>query len=207
MREALVVAAIRWGSVAPLMLASAAIMGSPGPATISLVAAVSAYGVRRCLLYLLGIIVGTALVLVAVATGITAALLAVPGIRSVLIAVSAAYIVWLAYHIATAPPLSAETATTNAPSLAGGTLLGVANPKAWVAIAAVFANARLATTATGDAAAKIVVLSVMIVLIMTAWLIAAASLAPLLRDPHRARIINTALAAALVASTALALLH
>jgi threonine/homoserine/homoserine lactone efflux protein len=47
----------------------------------------------------------------------------------------------------------------------------------------------------------------MIVLIMTAWLIAAASLAPLLRDPHRARIINTVLAAALVASTALAVLH
>jgi threonine/homoserine/homoserine lactone efflux protein len=205
--EAPLVAAIRWGSIAPLTLASAAIMGSPGPATVSLAAVVSAYGVRRCLPYLLGLIVGTTVVLVAVATGITAALLAVPAIRSILIATSGAYILWLAYHIATAPPLAAQTAAADAPSLAGGTLLGLANPKAWIAIAAVFASARLVDSTTADAAAKTVVLSVMIVLIMTAWLIAGASLAPLLRDPHRARLVNTALAAALVAATALAVLH
>jgi threonine/homoserine/homoserine lactone efflux protein len=201
------VAAIGWGSVPPLVLASAAIMGSPGPATISLVAVVSAYGVRRSLPYFLGLILGTALVLLTVATGITAALLAVPAIRFVLIAISAAYILWLAHHIATAPPLQAQTAAADAPSLAGGTVLGVANPKAWVAIAAVFASARLVDTATADAAAKTIVLSVMIVLIMTAWLIAGASLAPLLRDPHRARVVNTVLAAALVGATALTVLH
>ena len=207
MPEALVVAAIRWESVAPLVLASAAIMGSPGPATISLVAVVAAYGVRRSLPYLLGLIVGSALVLFAVAAGITATLLAVPALRSVLIALSAAYILWLAYHIATAPPLSAEGAAADAPSLAGGTVLGVANPKAWVAMSAVFASARLADTAATDAAAKTAVLSVMIVLIMTAWLVAGASLAPMLRDPRRARMINAALAAALIAATALAVLH
>jgi threonine/homoserine/homoserine lactone efflux protein len=86
-------------------------------------------------------------------------------------------------------------------------VLGVANPKAWVAIAAVFASARLVDSATADAAAKTVVLSVMIVLIMGAWLIAGASLAPLLRDPQRARIINAVLAVALVAATALAVFH
>jgi threonine/homoserine/homoserine lactone efflux protein len=188
------------------MLASAAIMGSPGPATISLVAVVSACGVRRSLPYLLGLIAGTALVLVAVATGITAALLALPGIRPVLIAISAAYILRLAYNVATAPPLPAQTAAADAPSLAGGTVLGVANPKAWVAIAAVFASARLVDSATADAAGKTLVLGVMIVLIMGAWLIAGASLAPLLRDPRRARIINTVLAAALVGATALAVL-
>jgi threonine/homoserine/homoserine lactone efflux protein len=133
--------------------------------------------VRRSLPYLLGLIVGTTVVLVAVATGITAALLAVPAIRSVLITISAAYILWLTYHIATAPPLGAQMATAEAPSLAGGTLLGVANPKTWVAIAAVFASTRLVDTATADAAAKTVVLSVMIVLIMTAWLIAGAKVA------------------------------
>ena len=60
-------------------------MGSPGPATISLMAAGSAYGVRRSLSYLIGIIVGTTIVLLAVATGITAALLAVPAIGAILI--------------------------------------------------------------------------------------------------------------------------
>jgi threonine/homoserine/homoserine lactone efflux protein len=203
--EPLLAATIRWGSVVPLVVASLAIMGSPGPATISLAVAGSAYGLRRSLAYMLGIVVGTTLVLVAVATGITATLLAVPALRVVLIAVSAAYILWLAYHVATAPPLGVRTAA--APSLAGGTLLGVANPKAWVAIAAVFASARLADGATTDAAAKVAVLSVMIVLIMAAWLIAGASFAPMLRDPRRARVVNIALAAALVGATALAVLR
>ena len=120
--------AIQWGSVGPLVLVSLAIMGSPGPATVSLVAAGSAYGVLRSLRYLVGIIVGTMIVLVAVATGITAALLAAPAISSVLTWISAAYIVWLAYRIATSPPLSEPAAAPDAFSFAGGTLLGVANP-------------------------------------------------------------------------------
>jgi threonine/homoserine/homoserine lactone efflux protein len=207
MPEAALVAALRWGSIVPLVLTSLAIMGSPGPATISLVAASSAYGVRRSLPYLVGIVAGTTIVLIAVATGITAALLAVPAIGPILIGISAVYILWLAYHIATAPPLSRQTAAADAPSLAGGTFLGVTNPKAWVAIAAVFASGHLAGSATVDATAKIAVLIVMVLLINATWLVAGTSLAPLLRDPRRARLVNASLAVALVGATALALLH
>ena len=203
MAEALV-GVVRWGELGPLLLLSASIMGSPGPATVSLVAVGSVYGVRRSLPYLVGIVIGTTAVLLAVATGITAALLAVPGIGPVLLAISAAYILWLAYRIATAPPLSRETGASEAPSLAGGALLGVANPKAWVAIVAVFASVELADAAVADAAAKTVVLTAMIVVINSAWLAAGASLAPLLRDPRRSRVVNVTLAVALVAATALA---
>jgi threonine/homoserine/homoserine lactone efflux protein len=202
----LLAATVRWGSVWPLLVTALAIMGSPGPATISLTAAGSAYGVRRSLGYLSGIIAGTVAVLVAVATGVTAALLAVPVLKSVLVVLSVAYILWLAYHIATAASPSDRPAAA-APSLGGGILLGVANPKAWVAIAAVFASTRLASTATADAAAKVAVLSLVVVLIMAAWLLAGACFAATLRDPFRARVVNLALAAALVAATALAILH
>ena len=198
---------IRWGSVGPLVLISLAIMGSPGPATISLVAAGSVRGVRRSFRYLFGIIVGTTLVLVAVAAGITGALLSVPAVGYVLIWVSAGYILWLAYQIATAPPLSKPTGAPNAFSLMGGVLLGIANPKAWVAIAAVFASAHLADSPTMDAAAKIAVLTVMIIVICATWLFAGTSIAPVLRDPRRARQVNVALAVGLVAATALAMLH
>jgi threonine/homoserine/homoserine lactone efflux protein len=203
----LLAATIRWGSAGPLVITSLAIMGSPGPATISLTAAGSAYGVRRSLAYLVGIIVGTVMVLLAVATGITATLLAVPVLRVVLIVISAAYILWLAYHVATAPPLGAGTPAADAPALGGGVLLGIANPKAWVAIAAVFAGAHLADAAATDAAAKFTVLTLMIILICTTWLIAGVSLARLLRDPRSARIINLTLAVALVGATALAIVH
>ena len=189
------------------MLTSLAIMGSPGPATISLTTTGSAYGVRRSLAYLAGVITGSTIVLVAVGTGITAAFLSVPGMRPILIAVSAAYILRLAYHVATAPPLAAPSATAAAPSLAGGTLLGVANPKAWVAIGAVFASTHLARSATVDAAVKIAVRTGMIVVISATWLVAGASFAPLLRDPRRARVIKVTLAAVLVGATALAVLH
>jgi threonine/homoserine/homoserine lactone efflux protein len=205
--EGLVVAAFHWRSIAPLVLAAAAIMGSPGPATISLVAVVAAHGVRRSLPYVSGLIVGSELVLLVVATEVTAAVLAVPAIRSLLIAVSAAYILWLAYHIATAPPLSVQRGAADAPSVVGGAVLGLANPKGWVAMAAVFASARLADTAALDAAAKAALLAVMIILIMTAWLLAGASLAPVLREPRRARIVNALLAATLVGATALAFLY
>jgi threonine/homoserine/homoserine lactone efflux protein len=196
-----------WESLGSLVLTSLAIMGSPGPATISLTAIGSIYGIRRSLGYLSGIIGGTMIVLVAVATGVTAALLAVPGLRSILIAISAAYILWLAYHLATAPPLPAQSADADAPTPAGGAMLGIANPKAWVAIAAVFTSGHLANGAAGDAAAKLAVLAVMILLINTTWLIAGASLAPLLRDPRRARRVNAGLAVALVAATALAVIR
>jgi threonine/homoserine/homoserine lactone efflux protein len=61
----LLVVTIQRGSVGPLLLMALAVMGSPGPATISLTAAASACGVRRALGYLTGLIVGTAIVLVA----------------------------------------------------------------------------------------------------------------------------------------------
>ena len=133
------------GPLLALLLSSLAIMGSPGPATISLTAAGSVHGVRRSLGYLAGIVLGTTIVLLAVASGVTAVLLAVPAVGSALIAVSVAYILWLAFHIATAPVAAARDDGGPAPGLRGGTLLGVANPKAWVAIAAVFASAHLAS--------------------------------------------------------------
>jgi threonine/homoserine/homoserine lactone efflux protein len=189
------------------LLTALATMGSPGPATISLTAAGSVHGVRRSLGYLAGIVAGTWAVLLAVAAGVTALLLALPGVEPVLIAASAVYILWLAWRIATAPPLGKSGARAPAPTLPGGALLGVANPKAWVAIAAVFASGRLADGAAADAGAKVAVLTVLIVVVNSAWLAAGASLAPLLRRPRVARVVNVTLAALLVAATGAALLH
>ena len=206
MATSLAAVTVPWRPLGVLVLASAAIMGSPGPATVSLVAAGSAYGGRRSAPYLLGIIGGTAFVLAAVGCGITAALFAMPALKTALVVVSALYILWLAYHLATAPPL-ADNAGADPPSFAGGLLLGVANPKAWVAIAAVFASSRLSDAAAADAIAKAATLTVMIVLINSAWLLAGASLAPLLRDPSRSRTVNIALAVVLVAASASAIVH
>jgi threonine/homoserine/homoserine lactone efflux protein len=189
-----------------LVLASAIVMGSPGPATISVTAIGAAFGLRRSLLYLGGIILGTIAVLLAVAFGVVAILLSLPHIAPVLVAASAAYIIYLAYRIGTAPPLSRHGARTPAPSFAGGFLLGVANPKAWVAIGAVFAGSTLAAgNPTLDAALKTAVLAVMIVVIHLGWLLAGTSFSRVLYDPVKSRIVNVVFAAALVATVGLAL--
>ena len=195
------------GGYVALVLTALVIMGSPGPATISLTAAGAAFGVRRSLGYLAGIILGTCLVLVAVATGLTAVLLSAPGVRPVLLAVSVAYLLWLAYHLARAPAQAEQAADRTPSTLSGGLLLGVANPKAWVAIAAVFAGSRRVDHGAGQAALATLVLAVLVVLINTAWLGAGASLAPLLRHPRRARIVNVSLAILLVAATVVTVLE
>lgn len=188
--------------VGALLLTSAALMGSPGPSTISVTAVGAAFGLRRSLPYALGLILGTSVVLLVVASGIFAALLAVPGLAPVLTWGSVGYIVWLAWQIARAPPLKGAEAAAAVPPLWGGLLLAAANPKAYVAIAAVFAGGRLAgLSPVAEAVGKVAALGTMIVVIHLAWLVAGAALARLLRDPVASRVVNVGLAVLLVVAS------
>ena len=178
-----------------LLVASLLVMGSPGPSTISVTAVGAAFGLRRSIAYTSGLIAGTVLVLLAVATGVVAMLLALPRIAPALLVASVGYILYLAVRIATAPPLAMHDASRDAPSFGGGFLLALANPKAYVAIAAVFTGSGL------PASVKIVVLAGLVVLIHGAWLAAGTAFGRVLRDPLWSRRINVSLAAALVAVT------
>jgi threonine/homoserine/homoserine lactone efflux protein len=194
-----------WRPLAALLLASAVVMGSPGPSTISLTAVGASFGIRRSLPYATGLIAGTIAVLLAVAAGLVALVTAIPHGPLVLGVLSAVYILSLAWKIATAPPLGARDEAARAPGVAGGFGLAVANPKAYLAIGAIFAGTTvIAGDSVLDAAVKIALLSLMIVLIHAAWLLAGASLSRWLRDPVAARAINLAMAVALVAVTAAA---
>lgn len=197
-----------WRSLLALVVTALAVMGSPGPSTVSVTAVGAAYGFRRSVPYMSGLVAGTIAVLLAVAAGLVALLLSMPRLLPPLVAASAAYILYLAFRIATAPPLARLEDSVPAPSFAGGFLLGIANPKAYLAIAAVFAGASLAAQAPMvDAAAKIAVLSVMIVLIHVFWLAIGASLAALFYDPVTSRRANIVLALLLVATLAIGFLR
>ena len=100
-----------------LWLAAFPLMGSPGPATLSLAGVGTAYGVRRGLAYLTGIVIGTTGVLLLIATGVTAVILAQPVLVSVLTIIAAGYILYLAWKIAVAPVGAREIATQEAPTL------------------------------------------------------------------------------------------
>jgi threonine/homoserine/homoserine lactone efflux protein len=196
-----------WRPLMTLVLSSLVIMGSPGPSTISATAVGAAFGFRRSLKYTCGLILGTVAVLFAVAIGVVAILLSMPQSARVLAAVSAVYILFLAFKIATAPPLESRSQHAAAPAFAGGFLLAIANPKAYLAIAAVFAGTTIFVEDRGiDAMAKTALLSVMIVTIHVSWLGAGALLSPILHDPIRSRIVNVLLAASLVVMTFMALI-
>ncbi|HVL73142.1 MAG TPA: LysE family translocator [Beijerinckiaceae bacterium] len=194
------------GALFVLILTGLAVMGSPGPSTVSMTAVAAAYGARRALRHFLGLVAGTTIVLLAVAGGLVSLLLSAPGAAPVLLAASTGYLCWLAFRIATAPPLSKAGRPVGVPSFAGAFLLAVGNPKAYVAIAAVYAMPLGLASPAADAIAKLAVLSVLVVAIHAAWLLAGGLLSRLLTDPTASRRFNLLSASALVLAVLAAVL-
>jgi threonine/homoserine/homoserine lactone efflux protein len=189
------------------VLAGFALAGSPGPATLSLAAAGAAFGTRRGLGYMTGIVIGMVAVMGITATGVAGILLALPGATPVVVALAAAYFVYLAFRIAMAPPLAESGRQGRRPSFAGGVFLSLVNPKGYAAMAALFSGFVLVRERLAlDVGAKVIVLTAIITAVNLAWLIAGAAFTRFFREPRTNRIINVAFAVLLVASVAFALL-
>jgi threonine/homoserine/homoserine lactone efflux protein len=187
------------------VIAAFALTGSPGPATLGLSAAAAAFGLRASLALMAGIIVGVLIVFAAAAGGLTGLILAQPLLGPVVKALSVAYMLWLAWSIATAPPLG-EGGQGAAPTFLGGMFLGVGNPKAYAAMAALSSGFALSVDGTADAALKAAILLAVMVAVDVAWLLAGSALAHAMRNPRASRAINIAFAVALLASVAAGLL-
>ncbi len=189
------------------VLAGFALAGSPGPATLSLAAAGAAFGARRGLGYMTGIVVGMVAVMGITATGVVGVVLALPGATPVVVATAAAYFVYLAFRIAMAPPLAESARQGRRPSFGGGAFLSLVNPKGYAAMAALFSGFVLVRERLAlDVAAKAIVLAAIITAVNLAWLFAGAALTRFFREPRTNRIINVTFAVLLVASVAFALL-
>ncbi|MEI2385328.1 LysE family translocator [Breoghania sp. JC706] len=188
------------------VLAGLALTGSPGPNTLSLAAVGAAYGFRRGILYMIGLLAGMVLVMAITATGLGGLMLAIPGVAPVVTALAVAYFLYLAWKIASAPPLERTSDIDRAPSFRGGVFLSLVNPKAYAAMAALFSGFVLfATNAEIDLAAKVVALAAIIALVNVFWLSAGSALTTLFRDPRASRVINIGFAVLLLASLAFAL--
>ena len=127
--------------LAGFVLAALALTGSPGPANLSLAACGVAFGVRRGLPLVFGIISGVIAVMLMTATGFAALVIASPLLGTALAFAAAAYIAWLAWRIATAPPLSDDAGERRQPSVVAGMFVSLVNPKAYAAMAALFSAA------------------------------------------------------------------
>jgi threonine/homoserine/homoserine lactone efflux protein len=141
-----------------------------------------------------------------IATGLASLLLALPGATPVVTAAAAAYIAYLAWRIATAPPLHGE-GRAQPPSIVSGLALALLNPKAYAAMAALFSGFVLIQGRPGlDAVAKTLVLVAMIIPVNLAWLTAGSALTRRFHEPASNRAINIGFAVLLLASVGLALL-
>jgi threonine/homoserine/homoserine lactone efflux protein len=190
------------------ILAAFALAWSPGPATLSLAATGAAFGSRRGVAYMTGITLGMLGVMGITATSVVGVILALPGATPVVATLAAAYFVYLAYRIATAPPLADGTEQRRQPSFSGGVFLSLVNPKGYAATAALFSGFVLVLGRPGlDVLAKTIVFEAIILAANIAWLIAGGTLTRFLREPRTNRAINVTFAILLLASVAFALLR
>ncbi|WP_299351507.1 LysE family transporter [uncultured Shimia sp.] len=188
-------------------LAALALAGSPGPNTLALAAVGSGFGRGRGMGFMVGLNIGMALVIAITGSGISAVILSLPVVRPVILIAAVAYFIWLAWRIATAPPLGNVTGPDHAPRWHEGVVISLINPKAYAAMGAMFATPALTSLPPmGDALLKASLLWAVIWFVNICWLMIGAAMTPWFRDPKTSRAINIAFAIALLIAVSLSLL-
>lgn len=185
------------------VVSATALLGSPGPGIAALVAVGRAQGFVPGLRYYAGLQVGLALAAGITAAGLAWVLDAFPAALMALALVATAYLLYLAYRIATSPVGTALDSRAASPSPLAGLALGIANPKAFVAFASLFAShAIVSNSAKADLALKWTLCVVVMVVVDLAWLLVGVALNRANLRPMTERVLNHGLAAALVVAAA-----
>ncbi|MBL8782731.1 MAG: LysE family translocator [Alphaproteobacteria bacterium] len=104
---------------------------TPGPNNMMLLASGANFGFRRTLPHLMGVSLGFGAMVLAVGLGVGGIFTAYPALYDVLRVGAAAYIVWLAYRIATARGIGDGKATARPMSFVEAVAFQWINPKAW----------------------------------------------------------------------------
>ena len=187
------------------LAALVALVASPGPATLGLAGAGAAFGFRAARRFFFGMLCGAAFTILLVGSGVFGALLAFPIVAQFLVGLAALYMVYLAYRIATAPPLGEKAAKGRIPGFLPGFMLAIANPKAYAVFATLFSGfAIMPGDIASDALLKGCVIMTLLSVIDLAWLYAGSALRHLFQDPKVSRRINIAFAVLLLVSVVLA---
>jgi threonine/homoserine/homoserine lactone efflux protein len=189
------------------VLSAVALLGSPGPGIASLVAIGKTEGLASGLRFFGGLQIGLALVAAATAAGLLSLLTAVPGLAQIMSIVSAVYLIWLAWKIASAPVGEAMATTRVVSTFASGALLGLCNPKAYLAFASLFAMpAIIAGSRPSDSALKWALIVAVIIIVDLAWLAVGVRLRHLGLSPASERAINISLGLLILLAVVLVML-
>ncbi len=190
----------------PLVTFAVATSITPGPNNIMLTASGANFGFRRTVPHMLGIAIGFTIMVATIGLGLSEIFERFPVIHELLRYGGAAYLLYLAYRIATAAPTTSDAARPVGRPLTflQAALFQWLNPKSWMmAVGAISTY----TTAGGD----LMLESVTIALIFGAiglpavalWAALGVAIGRLLQTRWALRAFNIAMALLLVASLAL----
>ena len=182
-----------------------AMVATPGPANMVLLAAGARFGLRPALPFVLGVALGKQAVIWPVGFGLLTVVATVPWLFTALKFASAGYILYLAWRIAGAR-IAPGQAGDVPPSLAAGLAVHPLNPKAWALIATGFTNFVSAGTPPLTATAIIAACLLAIQLLLhPLWCWGGARLSTLISGGRGERALMLTLAALTVASVLLVL--
>jgi len=174
--------------------------GTPGPNNMMLLASGANFGFRRTILHILGISVGLAVMVVAMGLGLSGLFRTVPVLHDILKWAGAAYMLWLAWKIATATGVTDRSTGSRPMSFLQAAGFQWLNPKAW----AMALGAVTTYTPEGSGALAVLVVAGTFMLVgapcSAAWAGFGQGLRPFLDRPGALRAFNLTMAVLLVAS-------
>jgi threonine/homoserine/homoserine lactone efflux protein len=178
---------------------------TPGPGVLSTAGIGAGFGRRAGLRYLIGLVVGTDLVAMAVISGLAVVVRSIEPLRVVLFYASIAYLAYLAARIALAGTRIGSMEARTAPDARDGVILQLINPKAWVGNTTLFSGFPLASLGGGwETALKLVVINTVWIPIHLPWLAAGVQVKRLALPPRVQVGINLTMAAAMLGVVGLA---
>jgi len=175
---------------------------TPGPNNLMLLSSGTRFGFRRTIPHMLGVTLGFGLMIAMVGLGLARLFTAYPLLQSVLKVASVAYLLVLAWKIATSTPPSAETLEQQGRpmSFLAAAAFQWVNPKAWtMAITATSAYLPPVGPWTGPLLVALVCVLVTIPSV-TLWTAIGLHLRRFLEQPAKLRLFNWTAAALLVVS-------
>jgi threonine/homoserine/homoserine lactone efflux protein len=173
---------------------------TPGPNNVMLTASGANFGYKRSVPHMLGITVGGTIMLLLVGAGLGALFEQVPQLYTVLQYVGAAYLIWLAWKIATSGRAQVADARSKPFNFWQAAAFQWVNPKAWLMSVGVVAaytspNAYWASLAVGA-----VVMLIVNYPCISAWTLFGSAIGRWLQSPRALQIFNGVMAVLLLLS-------
>jgi threonine/homoserine/homoserine lactone efflux protein len=174
---------------------------TPGPNNTMILASGLNYGFVRSLPHLFGITCGFTFMIFATGLGLHTVFEQVPMLQTILKYGGAIYLLWLAWKLAHAAPMSGEQASLSKPmGFWGAAAFQWINPKAWVMSLSALTTYLPEGFKVADVALLAGVFGLIGVFCVGSWAMFGVAMRRLLQDPRSVRIFNVVMALALLAT-------